>query len=93
MKCPKCANEEVQIVEGVKGKINIWWKILAGVLGAYLFIGGIAMLKENSVLFAIGFVYVIVVPIVLKIIEYQRTRKTTTKAVCKNCGNVWFLEK
>ena len=89
MKCPKCHKEEFEFVESYKKHINIFIKI-----GIYyiLIIIAIIGLFTNAKIGATAITILILSVIIIKIIEKQMSRKTRTKAICKNCGKTFYLK-
>ena len=82
MKCKKCGSEEIELLEGFKGKVNIWIKI--GIFIAMIAFG-INNLGPLAVISLFAFVGVI-------IYEKRRMKKSYTKMVCKNCAHIEWLK-
>ena len=95
MLCPNCGNDEyLALVETRKGRLSIWIKALVHFVCAILFIWGAMDFKNDRNIWAfmaVAIVWIIAIQ-VIKMIEYQRRRKTSTKVVCEKCGKTWFID-
>ena len=92
MKCKKCGNEEFEYTEAYKGKINILWKLLYGFLFFIFFVFGAADIKNPDSIFTTICAIMIIIGIAIKVYEKNRIRKSHTKAICKNCGKIKYID-
>ena len=95
MVCPNCGNDEdCAMAETKKGRLSIWIKIVVHAICLLLFMSGFVNFKEKMNIFAFiaAFLVWIIAIRVLKAIEYQRMRKTSTKVICAKCGKTWFVD-
>ena len=92
MKCKKCGSENLEFTEGVKGNYSFWFILFSVVLTFFLIVGSIYLYSTNPTISTIMFLSAIIYIIVFRIVRFQRRRKTRTKAVCRDCGHIFWLE-
>ncbi|MBR2030160.1 MAG: hypothetical protein IJ999_04575 [Clostridia bacterium] len=95
MICPNCGNDEnFAMTETKKGRLNIWVKLAIHFACIVLFVWGFVDFKNSMNIFAfIATVIVWIIAIrIIKAIDYQRMRKTSTKVICERCGKTWFID-
>ena len=89
MKCPKCRNTDIKIVESIK-RANILIMISITILFIILMIAFF-----NFKLYAqatLTIVFYVIISIIYKICDAWLRRKSHTKAICKNCGHFWYID-
>ena len=89
MKCTKCNGEDFEFVESYQYKINVFIKI--AILIVLIPIILITFLTSHIAIASVAIIALLAIGLIIKIIEKQMSRKTRTKAICKNCGKTFYL--
>lgn len=92
MKCKKCGHEEFEYTESYKSKISILWKIPFVFLFIIFFIFSIIGNEEAQQIYPAICSTMVIIAIVIKIYENNNLRKSHTKAICKNCGYIKYID-
>ena len=89
IKCSKCKNKDLAFISGPKNRQYKWWHNLIAIILTIVFIAIviIAFITKNPILQGIAFVIS-----VLAIAKGKTQPKLHTKAVCKNCGHIEYLD-
>lgn len=99
MKCPKCNSDEIKLVEDRKKKYNYptWLKVLLYVGIGIIILMSLALCYVNVLAAVITFFVMLacytLLVYVLKERLFNKNSKTATKAICKHCGHIWYLDK
>lgn len=89
MKCEKCGCEEFEYVEGKKNSVTKT-KLKFSLIMAALIVIGIAV--KVYYISAIGILLVFFIKPILSFAEKMQQTRTYTKAICKNCQYIKYLE-
>lgn len=96
MICNKCGSDKIKIVED-RSRWNFPFKVKLLVYGILIFLIAlcIGLLFVNVIAAIITFfvsfgVFTIVLKLMIEYLHSKR-RNTRTKCICKNCGNIWYL--
>ena len=92
MECRRCGSENLEFTEGVKGNYSFWFILLSVVITFALIIGSVYLITVSPIISVILFLCAVIYLIVFRIVRFQRRRKTCTKAICKDCGHIFWLE-
>lgn len=92
MKCKKCGNEEFEFTESYKGKISIVWKIPYIFLFCIFFLFACIGNDKAQDIFPSICAIMFIIAIIVKIYEKNRIRKSHTKAICKKCGYIKYID-
>ncbi len=98
LKCPKCGSGSDEIVfQESRRKPYLMLPALVGLCGwllaVILFIVGLRRGESGFVIAAVIVILpVSVLGLVLRFRKEYSIWKTHTKAICKHCGNTWFID-
>ena len=92
MKCKKCGHEEFEYTESYKGKISILIKIPYVLLMIIFFMLSVTTFKTGNDTYITLLTIMFLIGIAVKIYEKDRIRKSHTKAICKKCGNIKYID-
>ena len=98
LKCPKCGSgsDEIVFQESRRKPRLALWRLAAfcGLfLAVILFVTGLVKGESGFVIAAaIVFLAVFILSVVFRFRKDFLNSKTHTKAICKHCGNTWFID-
>lgn len=89
MKCTNCNSENIEFIESYK-KANPIFFIIVTILLVILLIIAIIRLDLRVIILSSTLIAItIIIYIITNIIISHKTR---TKAICRDCGNIWYLD-
>lgn len=94
MKCPKCGNEDVKMVEIKGNRVSFRTKmlILFGIVAVCVISFGLLYVNTAAALifFFAGLGILVFITYIIDV--YKSSKPTMTKVICKNCGHIWYLD-
>ena len=97
IKCPKCGNENVEITSGTDNRKQpkwwLWTKI--GIFGATVLSLILTVKTKHFIpasIFIFGFIAILTIGKLQNDSSKDRKDVIHTKAVCKNCGHIEYLD-
>ena len=89
MKCPKCNSDNIFFVEKIL-RANFLVSLLFEVL--FIILALILMLNNIFIISGLFILGAIINPVVYKIVDLCKRRKSRTKAICKDCEYSWYTK-
>ena len=89
MKCPKCNGDNIFFVEKIL-RANF---LVALLFEVFFIVFALILMLNNVFIFSGLFILgAIINPVVYKIVDLCKRRKSHTKAICKDCGYSWYTK-
>lgn len=97
MRCPTCGNDDIKIVQDQKKWLFPFWvtPLLYLIIGIIILISiGLLFVKVIAavIFFFVALGALAFIVYILKCYLEKRNDHTRTKCICKNCGNIWYLD-
>ena len=89
MKCPNCKSENIEFTESYKGANHI---IFSVILVLFMILTIVAACRLDITIMIIGSALDTITIITWITTHLMLRRKSHTKAICKECGEIWYLD-